>query len=129
MNIKSILEEEFPKMRVGSLINRFRPNFKVTASILGPSYVVLFCLYHFEDLLLKSPRATVRNGFWLNPNSNFFFISLEITVPYFQKSQIVLGMRNPDFPAGNYMPKVNDRSTRSRYKICSKLIMKTPERR
>ena len=65
MNIKSILEEEFPKMRVGSLINRFRPNFKVTASILGPSYVVLFCLYHFEDLLLKSPRATVRNGFWL----------------------------------------------------------------
>ena len=33
------------------------------------------------------------------------------------------------FPAGNYMPKVNDRNTRSRYKICSKLIIKTPERR
>ena len=40
------------------------------ASILEPSYVVLSCLYQFEDLVLKSPRTTVRNGFWLLILSN-----------------------------------------------------------
>ena len=34
----------------------------------------------------------------------------------------------PD-PAGNYMFKVNNRNTRTRRKICSKLTIKTPERR
>ena len=63
-------EEEFPKMWVGSLINCCRPNCEVTASILEPSYVVLSCLYQFEDLVLKSPRTTVRNGFWLLILSN-----------------------------------------------------------
>ena len=33
------------------------------------------------------------------------------------------------FPAGNYMFKVNNRNTRKRCKICSKLIIKTPEQR
>ena len=32
-------------------------------------------------------------------------------------------------PAGNYMFKVNNRSTRTRCEICSKLTIKTPERR
>ena len=32
-------------------------------------------------------------------------------------------------PAGNYMFKVNDRNTRTRFEICSKLKIKTPERR
>ena len=63
-------EEEFPKMWVGSLINCCKSNSEVTASILEPSYVVLSCLYQFEDLVLKSPRATVRNGFWLLILSN-----------------------------------------------------------
>ena len=30
-------------------------------------------------------------------------------------------------PAGNYMFKVNNRNTRTRYEICLKLIVKTPE--
>ena len=30
-------------------------------------------------------------------------------------------------PAGNYMFKVNNRSTRARSEICSKLTIKTPE--
>ena len=30
--------------------------------------------------------------------------------------------------AGNYMAKVNNRSTRARFEICSKLTMKTSER-
>ena len=32
-------------------------------------------------------------------------------------------------PAGNYMFKVNNRNTRTRCEICSKLAIKTPERR
>ena len=33
------------------------------------------------------------------------------------------------FPVGNYMFKVNNRNTRTRCGICSKLTIKTPERR
>ena len=33
-----------------------------------------------------------------------------------------------NFPAGVYMFKVNNRKTRTRYKICSKLTIKTPKR-
>ena len=33
------------------------------------------------------------------------------------------------YPAGNYMFKVNKRKTRPRCEICSKLTIKTPERR
>ena len=32
-------------------------------------------------------------------------------------------------PAGNYMFKVNNRNTQARCEICSKLTIKTPERR
>ena len=33
------------------------------------------------------------------------------------------------FPAGNYVIKVKNRNTRTRCEICSKLTIKTPERR
>ena len=33
------------------------------------------------------------------------------------------------YPAGNYMFKVNNRNTRTRCEICSKLTIKTPEGR
>ena len=33
------------------------------------------------------------------------------------------------YPASNYMFKVSNRSTRTRYEICSKLTIKTPELR
>ena len=33
------------------------------------------------------------------------------------------------YPAGNYMFKVNNRNARTRCEICSKLTIKTPERR
>ena len=35
----------------------------------------------------------------------------------------------PYYPVGIYLLKVNDRNTRTRCEICSKLIIKTPERR
>ena len=34
----------------------------------------------------------------------------------------------PPFPAGNYMFKVNNRITRPKCEICSKLAIKIPER-
>ena len=34
-----------------------------------------------------------------------------------------------DYPAGIYMIKVNNRNTRARCEVCSKLTVKTPERR
>ena len=37
--------------------------------------------------------------------------------------------RKTTTPAGNYMFKVNNRNTRTRCEICSKLTIKTPERR
>ena len=44
-----------------------------------------------------------------------------------------LSLQNPHnlaaFPAGIYLLKVNNRNTRTRCEICSKLTIKTPERR
>ena len=37
--------------------------------------------------------------------------------------------KNKECPAGNYMFKVNNRNTRTRCEICSKLKIKIPERR
>ena len=39
----------------------------------------------------------------------------------------ILIITNPS-PASNYMFKVNNRNTRTRCQICSKLTIKTPER-
>ena len=52
------------------MINCCRPHCEVMASISEPSDVVLSCLYQVEDLVLKSPRTNVRNGFWLLVLSN-----------------------------------------------------------
>ena len=40
--------------------------------------------------------------------------------------QVFTGLQNP---AGNYMIKVNNKNTRTTCEICSKLIIKTSERR
>ena len=39
------------------------------------------------------------------------------------------GIRNASYPAGIYLFKVNNRNTRTRCEICSKLTINTPERR
>ena len=39
------------------------------------------------------------------------------------------GKEPTSIPAGNYMFKVNNRNTRTRWEICSKLTIKAPERR
>ena len=38
-------------------------------------------------------------------------------------------LNNVQIPAGIYLLKVNNRNTRTRCEICSKLTIKTPERR
>ena len=45
------------------------------------------------------------------------------------KLTIIFKKISGSFPAGNYMFKVNNRNTRTRCEICSKLTIKTPERR
>ena len=47
----------------------------------------------------------------------------------FWKILIKLKQLKSLIPAGNYMFKVNDRNTKTRYGICSKLTIKTTERR
>ena len=39
------------------------------------------------------------------------------------------GLHKSRFPAGNYMFKINNRNTKTKCEICSKLAIKTPERR
>ena len=58
-------------------------------------------------------KYVVTNGFTKNTScKNLVFIKLDC--------------RNP---AGIYLLKVNNRNTRTRCEICSKLTIKTPERR
>ena len=38
-------------------------------------------------------------------------------------------LQETSYPAGNYMFKVNNRNTRTRCEICSKLTINIPERR
>ena len=93
---------------VSRFLNCCRPNCKVTVSILEPSYVVLSCLYQFEDLVLKSPRTTVRNGFWLLILSNE---SCKLSANSSKESEDWLGDRYKeiklhDFPL-NKISKIN----------------------
>ena len=43
--------------------------------------------------------------------------------------EVIAGVSQGSIPAGNYMFKVNNRNTRTRCEICSKLTIKTSERR
>ena len=49
-------------------------------------------------------------------------------LPFF-KLLLVTTSGNYSYQAGIYVPKVNNRNTRTRCEICSKLTVKTPERR
>ena len=48
---------------------------------------------------------------------------------YFKYNSIPKYNKHNISPAGNYMFKVNNRNSRTRCEICSKLTIKTPERR
>ena len=58
-----------------------------------------------------------------NDYENIFNGILEI------KNEVTFHIKNNQNPAGNCMFKVNNRNTRTKCEICSKLTIKTPERR
>ena len=53
-------------------------------------------------------------------------VSISTNIDQFEQVEMT---KNRHFPAGNYMFKVNNRNTRTRCEICSKLTIKIPERR
>ena len=67
------------------------------------------------------PRAIIVK---VSPNSYITF-----TLTNFVKSAIIHGLHHLSVPASVYLLKVNNRNTRTRCEICSKLTIKTPERR
>ena len=73
---------------------------------------------NFKEVMSKGLNVSFS---WLCTKANV--ISKEFTQNLKRLSQAVVA------PAGNYMFKVNNRNTRTRCEICSKLTIKTPERR
>ena len=61
--IRSIYEEEFASICVGSLIISCNPSCEVTLSLVLPSKLVL--LHQFEDLALQSRIAVDRKEFFV----------------------------------------------------------------
>ena len=88
--------------------------------------------YHLHNLKKRFNRRlhstckfslSVNGGEKLSPFKHIFLF----TIPFsFQPSLPNVKWRNP---AGNCMFKVNNRNTRTRCEICSKLTIKIPERR
>ena len=60
----------------------------------------------FAEILPKLKSIKINQSIFFNQNVYQFLLQTE--------------------PAGNYMLKVNNRNTRARCEICSKLIIKTP---
>ena len=72
-----------------------------------------------------------RSCFFTLFRSNYFDTTVTFSEQLFlQNSCFFLFFQNSHFvaPVGNYMFKVNNRNTRTRCEICSKLTIKTPER-
>ena len=57
-------EEELFKICVSSLISWCKPFCEVTTSVLLPSLLVIIWTYQLLDLPLKSPRETIKKGFF-----------------------------------------------------------------
>ena len=82
---------------------------------------------NIAKFLITSQSVMNRKLFSSNMTSAAFNLTdiTYITYVYYIYSKIYSSMSN--CPAGNYMFKVNNRSTITRCKICSKLTIKTPE--
>ena len=70
-NIKWMQEDQFLVWCVGSLISCCCPNWEVMPSIFELSYEVLSLLHQRFDLMLKSPKTTVRKGLFAKILSRF----------------------------------------------------------
>ena len=99
-NIFLVEKDEYQTQQLG------RQNlFKVTSNYSGVEFILLFFFSLFKDIQ--------------QINVKFLLLTLQVFV-----IRIVSRI-----PAGNYMFKVNNRNTNTRCEICSKLKIKTLERR
>ena len=70
-------------------------------------------------------------GFWDSTAMITYFVNKAELLHINENYRAILSkwtITTKAFPAGNYMFKVNNRNTRTRCEICSKLRIKTPER-
>ena len=91
------------------------------------SYYTQFCIFRLLPIIIDivftlSYHVTPKNDVWSGDCFYSFFLSFLCFPSRKRLAQIT-------FPAGNYLFKVNNKSTRTRCEICSKLTIKTPERR
>ena len=62
-------------------------------------------------------------------NSNHMMYTILLCSFQMQCGFLIISLKSCVLPAGIYLLKVNNRNTRTRCEICSKLTIKTPERR
>ena len=93
---------------------------------------------HFFSFLCNLVTEVCSDRYSLSPISPFYFSSrvhLELYMAWFLKflfaifSSLFLFFCDSSYSTRNYMFKVNNRNTRARCEICSKLTNKTQERR
>ena len=86
-----------------------RTRCEICSKLICESFNEVYKMYIFNKSLDKIRSA-----------DEFWYCTRDL-IKYAQNCKI--------YPAGNYMFKVNNRNTRTRCEICSKLTIKTPERR
>ena len=96
-------------------LNRKNFQFRYILILLNAAKSEFLDCRNVHSLLLKFPSY----GRWKVIADLMHFSSQNLYIPFINRNS----------PAGNYMFKVNNRNTRTRSEICSKLTIKTPERR
>ena len=91
--------------------------------ILTTLYLTLQKLERFVKISL---RHSVKEFFWRGNKFIYLFIASNSTITSINQRNWTKQLKN--YPAGIYLLKVNNRNTRTRCQICSKIIIKTPER-
>ena len=71
VNIRSMHEEEYSNIYVGSLITWWKPNCDEIFSIALPAIVVTSFLRQLLDLSLKSPSTTTKEELFCKADANF----------------------------------------------------------
>ena len=85
-------------------------------------------LHMFRTSFLKNISGGLLLNVWSVEHSLFIVVKL-LRFKYKRWRIFLKYLLLIHFPAGNYMFKVNNRNTRTRCEICSKLTIKAPERR
>ena len=117
--LRRLLYKKYYKTFDQALCFFFIPYTALKVSAFG---VILVRIFPHSDWIRKvMTRITPNTGFFTHCYRNK--ISVEVFSHWFNS------VSHKDYPANIYMFKVNNRNTRKMCEICSKLIIKTPERR